>query len=246
MTDDNVVLRDWTDPIFSEEEGVWIYKDILRSGKPGEAIIYKWFNGSGTFMAGALGDNPNGQKLFKSFKTTPDENYKNFDYDTYYEKVFRPIAIKGESKITPFKRFNAKMYEDMGNQGPFGGMLLPFDYNVYYETGKPKESVAKAVQDPLIQMMYGPLFKYYMMDKFMYFMGIEKGWTIPFSGKMEARWMRQDATLMINHSITKESMACESCHTSKEKGVMSYEDLGYTLERIKDLRNLEELKLIKK
>jgi len=246
LTDENVVLRDWTEPVFSEEEGVWVYKDILRSGKAGEAIIYKWFNGSGTFMAGALGDNPNGLKKFKAFKTNPDENFKNFDYDSYYEKVFRPIAMRGKSKITPFKRFNAKMYEDMGNQGPFGGMLLPFDYNVYYETGKPVDSVMKAVDDPLIKLMYGNMFKYYMMDKFMYFMGIEKGWTIPFSKKIEPKWMRQDATLMINHSITKEAMNCDSCHTSKEKGVMAFEELGYPESRIKDLRNLEELKLIEK
>ena len=104
----------------------------------------------------------------------------------------------------------------------------------------------KATDDPLIKMMYGNMFKYYMMDKFMYFMGIEKGWSIPFSGKIEPKWMRQDATLMINHSITKEAMKCDSCHTSKEKGVMAFEELGYPESRIKDLRNLEELKLIEK
>jgi hypothetical protein len=78
----------------------------------------------------------------------------------------------------------------------------------------------------------------------MYYMGIEKGWTIPFSGSMETRWIRQDATLMVNHSIIKEAMKCESCHTSQGRGVMSFEDLGYSEERTKDLRNLEELKLI--
>ena len=134
----------------------------------------------------------------------------------------------------------------MGNQGPFGGMLLPFDYNVYYETGDTEKSVAKAVEDPLIQMMYGNMFKYYMMDKFMYFMGISKGWTIPFSGKIEPRWMRQDATLMINHSITKDAMKCESCHASKERGVIPFEELGYPEDRVKDLRNLKELQLIQR
>lgn len=244
LTDDNVVLRDWTEPVFNEEEGVYVYKDILRSGKPGEAIVYKWFNGIGTFMAGALGDNPNGANLFKAFTTNPDEPFKNFNYAEYYEKVFRPIAKQGKSRITPFKRFNAKMYEDMGNQGPFGGMLLPFDYNTYYETGKPEDAVKKAVSDPLIQMMYGRMFKWYMMDKFMNLMGIEKGWSIPFSQKMEGKWMRQDATLMVNHSITKKAMQCEECHADKSKGVMPFEELGYTESRVKDLRNLEELKLI--
>ena len=244
LTDDNVVLRDWTEPVFNEEEGIWIYKDVLRSGKPGEAITYRWHNGNGTFMAGALGDNPNGLNLYKAFTTHPDEPYKNFDYASYYEKTMRPIAKMGKSKIAPFKRFNAKMYEDMGNQGPFGGMLLPFDYNVYYETGKPKDAVMKAMNDPLIVMMYGSVFKAYMMDAFMHYMGIEKGWTIPFGGKIEEKWMRQEATLMLNHSITKDAMKCESCHAPKEKGILPFEELGYPTERVDDLRNLKELKMI--
>lgn len=245
LTDDNVVLRDWTEPVFSEEEQIWVYKDILRSGKPGEALIYRWHNGNGSFMAGALGDNPNGLNLYKAFTTHPDEPYATFDYASYYEKTFRPIGRMGKSKISPFKRFNAKMYEDLANQGPFGGMLLPFDYNVYYETGDPKAAVAKAMDDPIIKMMYGMVFKKYMMDDFMYYMGIDKGWTIPFSGKIEGKWMRQDATLMLNHSITKDAMKCESCHAGKEKGVMPFEELGYPEPRVKDLRNLEELKMVK-
>jgi hypothetical protein len=245
LTDDNVVLRDWTQPVFHEEEGIWTYRDLLRSGKPGEALVYRWHNGSGTFMAGALGDNPNGLKLYRAFTTTPDTPYRNFDYASYFENVLRPIASQGKSKIAPFKRFNAKMYEDMANQGPFGGMLLPFDYNVYYETGNPQASVRKAMEDPIIQMMYGTIFKTYMMDDFMKYMGIEKGWTIPFSGRIEAKWMRQDATLMLNHSITKEAMQCESCHASKEQGVMPFEELGYPAERVTDLRNLRELQMVK-
>ena len=244
LTDDNVVLRDWTDPVFVPEEGIWIYKDLLRSGKPGEAIVYRWHNGDGTFMAGALGDNPNGLNLYTAFKTTPDSAYATFDYASYYEKTFRPLAKMGKSKIAPFKRFNAKMYEDMGNQGPFGGMLLPFDYNVYYETGDPKAAVRKAAEDPLIKMMYGRVFKMYMMDDFMHYMGIDKGWTIPFSGNIEARWMRQDATLMVNHSITRDALKCEACHAPKDKGVMPFEELGYPPDRVKDLRNLPELKMV--
>jgi hypothetical protein len=245
LTDDNVVLRDWTDPVFNAEEQIWVYRDILRSGKPGEALIYRWHNGNGSFMAGALGDNPNGLNLYTSFETHPDTPYASFDYAAYYERTFRPIAKTGKSKISPFKRFNAKMFEDMGNQGPFGGMLLPFDYNTYYETGNPKAAVMKAMDDPIIKMMYGSVFKAYMMDAFMNYMGIEKGWTIPFSGRIEGKWMRQDATLMLNHSITKDAMKCESCHAAKEKGVMPFEELGYPVNRVKDLRNLEELKMVK-
>ena len=246
LTDDNVVLRDWTEPVFNEEEGLWVYKDILRSGKPGEALVYRWHNGTGTFMAGALGDNPNGLNLYRAFTTIPDRPHEKFDYASYYEKTFRPIAKTGKSRIAPFKRFNAKMYEDMGNQGPFGGMLLPFDYNVYYETGNPKAAVLKAMQDPIIQMMYGTMFKVYMMDAFMHYMGIEKGWNTDFKGKtIQAKWMRQDATLMLNHSIQKDALQCETCHASKDKGTMPFEELGYPEARVIDLRNLEELKLVR-
>ncbi len=244
LTDDNVVLRDWTDPVFSAEEGIWIYRDLLRSGKPGEAITYRWHNGDGTFMAGALGDNPNGLGLYRAFTTHPDSAFRSFDYAGYYERTFRLLGRRGKSRISPFKLFNAKMYEDMGNQGPFGGMLLPFDYNVYYEQGKPREAVLKALDDPIIRMMYGPMFKAYMMDAFMHYMGIGKGWKIPFSGRLEGRWMRQDATLMLNHSIVKDGLECESCHAVKDKGVMPFESLGYPPARIADLRNLEELKLL--
>ncbi len=244
LRDDNVVLRDWTDPVYDAREGIWLYRDLLRSGKPGEAIVYRWFNGEGTFMAGALGDNPNGLRLYRAFTTTPSPAFSGFDYAGYYEKVFRPIADMGKSKIAPFKRFNAKMYEDLGNQGPFGGMLLPFDYNVYYETGKPRDAVFKAVSDPLIQKMYGRMFKWYMMDDFMHYMGIDKGWTIPFSGKIEGKWMRQDATLMLSHSVTKDALKCRQCHAPRGEGIMPFEELGYPADRVNDLRNLQELKMI--
>jgi hypothetical protein len=244
LTDDNVVLRDWTDPVYEEEEGIWVYRDLLRSGKPGEAIVYRWHNGNGSFMAGALGDNPNGLNLYRAFTTNPDAPFAKFDYASHYEEKIRPVTRMGKSKIAPFKRFNAKMFEDMDNQGPFGGMLLPFDYNTYYETGNPKAAMMKAMSDPIIKMMYGPIFEFYMMDDFMYYMGIEKGWTWPFAGKVEAKWMRQDATLMLNHSITKEALQCESCHAPKEKGVMPFEELGYPPERVRDLRDLKELQMV--
>jgi hypothetical protein len=244
LTDDNVVLRDWTEPVFNSAEGIWLYKDVLRSGKPGEAIVYRWHNGAGTFMAGALGDNPNGLGMYRAFVTTPDAAYAGFDYAAYYEKTFRPITRMGKSKIAPFKRFNARMFEDLDNQGPFGGMLLPFDYNVYYETGNPRNAVLRAMDDPIIKLMYGAIFKQYMMDDFMHYMGIAKGWTIPFKGRIAPKWMRQDATLMLNHSITKDALECRSCHAPQDQGIMPFEQLGYPPGRVADLRQLEELKMI--
>jgi hypothetical protein len=40
-------------------------------------------------------------------------------------------------------------------------------------------------------------------------------------------------------------MKCESCHAEKGKGIMPFEELGYPVDRVKDLRNLEELKMVK-
>jgi hypothetical protein len=239
LTDDNVVLRDWTEPVFNADEGIWTPKDVLRSGAPGEAIVYRWHNGSGTFMAGALGDHPDGQKRYRAFTTTPDSAFSGFDYLGYYERVFRPLAASGHSKIAPFKRFNAKMYEDLDNQGPFGGMILPVDYNTYYETGDPRDAVRKAMEDPIIQLMYGTVFKHYLMDDFMHYMGIAQGWSIPFKGQFAGRWMRQDATLMINHSITRDAFRCRSCHTAKARGILPFEDLGYSPDQVTALRSLD-------
>jgi hypothetical protein len=60
LEDNNVVLRDWVHPTWDEEEGIWEPTDIYRSGKPGKGLIYLWFNGNGTFLANALGNNPEG------------------------------------------------------------------------------------------------------------------------------------------------------------------------------------------
>ncbi|KOR27511.1 hypothetical protein TI03_06745 [Achromatium sp. WMS1] len=83
-----------------------------------------------------------------------------------------------------------------------------------------------------------------MMDDFMRYMGIEEGWTIPFNGNIAGKWMRQDATLMLNHSISKNAHQCTACHNDKEHGIMPFERLGYPPARVKDLRNLREMALL--
>ncbi|MDD5087411.1 MAG: cytochrome c3 family protein [bacterium] len=236
---DNIVLRDWANPVYNEEKGLWLPKNVLVSGSPKEAMTFRWFNGQGTFMAGGLGDNPNGEKLYRAFKTNPDPPYADFGYSAYYEEHFRPIAALETSRIQPFKRFNARMFEDLNNQGPFGGMLLPFDYNVYYETGDPKAAVLKAVEHPLIQDMYGPVFKAYMMDQFMAYMAVD-GWNTNFDpNKIEPRWMRQDATLMINHGIQKRGRSCAECHT-RDGGLLDFRALGYPEDDAEMLATLME------
>ena len=50
LQNDNVVIRDWIHPVWNEEEGVYIFSDMLQSGKPGVGFAFLWFNGNGTFL----------------------------------------------------------------------------------------------------------------------------------------------------------------------------------------------------
>jgi hypothetical protein len=290
LEDVNVVLRDWVHPEFEKHEGIHAPTDIYRSGKPGKGFTYLWFNGNGTFLANALGDNPNGLKLYNPFFNQmtrindPEviaevrhialelkKHYPDLDVEKYVEsaintlsqltpemlekrkteveKNLRPLMQMGESKIYPFKLFNAYMYEDLTNRGPYGAMILPFDYNVYYETGKPKDAVKTAIQNPIVKRMYEAPFKYYMMDEFMKYFGVGE-WKTEFplqNGKLknvEPRWMRQMGTLMVNHGITRDAFECVDCH--QENGIMDFEALGYRPERVKDLENLPELEELMK
>jgi hypothetical protein len=285
LQDKNVVLRDWTHPTFNKEEGIWTPVDIYRSGKPKKGFTYLWFNGNGTFLANAIGANPNKNPSYNPLMnqlvkiTDPEiidevrkqaielkKLYPNIDVDEYVhfatnplsqmskeyldkrkkmiEKYIRPIMNKGISKIYPFKLFNAMMYEDLGNEGPYGAMILPFDYNVYYSTGKTKESVKKAISHPIVKRMYEAPFKYYMMDEFMRYFGIPE-WNTKYpiqNGNLvnvQPKWMRQMGTLMVNHGITKDAFKCHDCHT--EDGILDFKALGYTDKRVKELQKLPEL-----
>ncbi|GJQ63223.1 MAG: hypothetical protein SCALA702_22760 [Melioribacteraceae bacterium] len=284
LQDYNVVLRDWTNPVWNEEEGLYEFTDILRSGDPGVGFTFLWFNGNGTFLANALGNNPNGSEdynpLMEQIAGIDDEetiakirqNIKSLladhdiDIDEYMEgfintlsqmspemrerriemldKNIKPLQNQGKSKLYPFKLFNARMYEDMTNEGPFGAMILPFDYPTYYETGKPLDAVKKAIQHPIVKRMYETPFKMYMMDEFMKYFGVGEWKTeypIDDDGNLrnvEAKWMRQYGTLMVNHGITKKGRQCIDCHS--EEGILNYEKLGYDEERAEMLRNLPE------
>ncbi len=290
LEDVNVVMRDWVHPEFEKHEGIFAPTDIYRSGEPGKGFTYLWFNGNGTFLANALGDNPNGLKLYDPFMnqmtkiTDPEviaeirhtamelkKHYPDMDVDKYVESAvntlsqltpemlekrkreveanLRPLMQMGESKIYPFKLFNAYMYEDLTNRGPYGAMILPFDYNVYYETGETKEAVKTAIQNPIVKRMYETPFKIYMMDEFMKYFGVDE-WNTDFplqDGELknvEPRWMRQMGTLMVNHGITKDAFDCEDCH--QKNGIMDFKALGYRPERVKDLENLPELETLMK
>ena len=287
LQDENVVLRDWVHPIWNEEEGIYVPTDIYRSGETNKGFIFLWFNGYGTFLANALGDNPsnpghydplnkqlaeiNDPEIVESIRKAAYElkrTYKDLNVEEYVrlathpleqlspemlakrkemiEKNIKPLMRKGESKIYPFKLFNAYMYEDMSNQGPFGAMILPFDYPTYYETGNSSLSVLTAVKNPIIKRMYELPFKEFMMDDYMHYFGVDE-WKTEYpikNGKLvhvEPHWMRQMGTLMINHGITSKGRTCQECHSPN--GILDFKALGYSAERIKDLTNLPELKL---
>lgn len=284
---ENVVLRDWVNPTWNNEEGIYTPTDILRSGKVGIGYDYFWFNGTGTFLAGALGANPDYKDKTKNlynvymnqYVTAPSKealeqikdnvkkyfNYSDMELADYLMPIKNPLSQltsaliqkrqkltndnllplqnKGESKIYPFKLFNARMYEDMSNSGPYGAMILPFDYNTYYETGNSLASMKKAIQNPIVKRMYQLPFKEYMMNDFMHYFGVDN-WSdeYPIDDKgnlrnVEAKWMRQNATLMLNHGITKKAHTCIDCHS--QNGIMDFERLGYPKERAKKLRNLK-------
>jgi hypothetical protein len=94
---------------------------------------------------------------------TLKQRYPDIDVDAYVRMATEPLSQlspemlakrrqmidtnlraamnDGESRIYPFKPFNAMMFEDMNNQGPFGAMILPFDYATYYETGEAEDAV---------------------------------------------------------------------------------------------------------
>jgi len=288
---ENVVLRDWVNPTWNKEEGMFTPTDILRSGKVGIGFDYFWFNGNGTFLAGALGANPDYKDKTKNlynvymnqYVTAPSKeamqqikdnvkkyfNYSDMDLADYLMPIKNPLTQltsgliqkrdkltndnliplqnKGESKIYPFKLFNARMYEDMSNSGPYGAMILPFDYNIYYETGNSLASMKKAIQNPIVRRMYQYPFKKYMMDDFMHYFGVEK-WSdvypIDDNGNLrnvQPKWMRQYATLMVNHGITVKGRTCTDCHS--QNGIMNYEKLGYSKNKSKKLRELKGINL---
>jgi len=265
----SVVLIDWANPIFHDKEGIWTPNPLLVSGDVRTAVGYLWYNGSGTFLANALGDNPANpgtydplMKVLTQYNKLPGLNIQgggiennNFLSQLSPEMLekrrimvdanIRPHQKKGKSKIYPFHLFNAIMYEDMNNQGPFGAMILPFDYTTYFETGNPKKSMETAIKHPMVKRMYQWPFKAYMMDEFMRYFGISEGWKTDYPldadypGKIEPHWMRQMGTIALNHGVSNRGWGCSVCHTA-ENGLLDFNSLGYTKQQANKLQNLPE------
>ncbi|MEW5803358.1 MAG: hypothetical protein AB1847_14790 [bacterium] len=246
---DSATLRDFSDPVFEEDPGIYLYHDLKKETEPGKGIVYVWWNGDASFLGNPIGDNPNGANLYRFYQPAhvwPE--FKDFDYEAWYEKVMRPIAKKGRaSKIYPVKLFNGKQHIDLGNIGPFGGMFVPYNLPIYYTKGDPDLAASKEMEKSMMKKMYGWMFDIYLMNKFMTFMddGSKEyltGWNTKSyqdvlnmtRGKVEARWIPQDASLEINHAIRRKgALSCTDCHTPH--GVLDWKALGYTQDQIREL-----------
>ncbi len=239
---DNATMRDFNTPLFEEDHGIWVYSDIVKDTEPGSGIVYLWWNGDGTFLGNAIGDNPNGRDLYKFYNPThiwPE--FADYDYDSWYENKMRPIAKNGRpSKLYPMKLFNGKQHIDLQNITPFGGMYLPYNLPTYYTTGDPDKAAGIEMQHSMMKRMYGWMFKYYMMDKFMSYMDADQwnGDSYDDASRLinvEARWIPQDASMEISHAIRREgSLSCNNCHAAN--GIIDFKFLGYDEDEVVDLK----------
>ncbi len=237
---DNATRRDFSNTVFEEKAGIYIYNDVAKEVAPGKGIGYVWWDGDATFLGNPIGENPNGAKLYRFYNPTniwPE--FKDFDYAKWYEEYMRPIASKKPSKLYAMKFFNGRQHIDLQNIGPFGGMFVPYNLPTYYVTGNPDLAAKIEEQKSMMKKMYGKVFDVYLMNKFLKFMYID-GWNtkaykdVIAGNKVEARWLPSDAMLEISHSIRKNgAFTCKDCHTIN--GVLDWKALGYTAEEIKKL-----------
>jgi len=239
---DNVTRRDFSTTEFEDDPGIHIYNDELKENAPGRGIAYVWWNGDCTFLGNPIGDNPNGADLY-SFYKAPHRwpEFQDFDYSLWYENVMRPIAQAGRpSKIYPMKRFNGRQHIDLGNIGPFGGMFVPYNLPDYYRNGNPGQAARLEMDKSMMGMMYGWMFKFYMLDRFMSYMAIDSWNTgsyddVKAGRNTDPRWLPTDAMLEISHAIRLEgALSCDNCHGPQ--GVMDWAELGYTPEEIIKLK----------
>jgi hypothetical protein len=234
LHEDNATMRNFGKTVYEEYPGIYIYDDSVKETGPGKGIEYRWWNGDATFLGNPIGDNPNGSNLYRFYTANQVwPEYADFDYSTWYEEVMRPIARKGRpSKLYAMKKFNGKQHIDLANMGPFGGMFVPYHLPTYYLTGDPDRAAAAEMEKSMMAMMYGSMFKYYMLNRFMSFMAID-GWnTESFDDvremtNVQPRWIPNDASLEISHAIRKQgALSCGNCHSPE--GILDFKELGYT------------------
>jgi hypothetical protein len=230
---DNATMRDFSKPIFEEHPGIWVYTDIEKETEPGKAMKYVWWNGDATFLGNAIGDNPHGGTGYR-FYNPPHvwPEFAGFDYDTWYDKIMRPISQQRPSKLYPLKVYNGKQHIDLQNMGPFGGMFVPYNLPVYYTSGSPDKAAQAEMAKPMMAMMYGWMFKVYMMDRFMRYMAVDSWNTGVYEDvkalrQVEPRWIPSDASMEISHAIRRQgALTCANCHSPV--GVIDWKMLGYS------------------
>ena len=236
LHEDNVTRRDFAVTEFEEDPGIHIYHDSEKKTQPGEGLAYRWWNGDATFLGNPIGDNPNGADLYRFYDADHAwPEFADFDYAGWYDTVMRPIAKAGRpSKLYAMKRFNGRQHIDLQNMGPFGGMFVPYNLPEYYRYGNPDQAARIEMDKSMMGMMYGVMFKIYMLDKFMSFMDID-GWDtgsymdVRAGRKVEPRWIPTDAMMEVSHAIRLEgALSCNDCHGPD--GVLDWVALGYTPE----------------
>ncbi len=234
---DNATRRDFAKPELEADAGLYVYTDVEKETAPGKGIHYAWWTGDGTFLGNPIGDNPNGKRLYSFYKVQNKwPEFAGFDYAGWYEKTMRPIAARKPSKLYPLKLYNGRQHIDLQNIGPFGGMFVPYNLPTYYATGDPGKAAQAEVAKPMMKMMYGAMFKYYLMNRFMSYMDID-GWNtgsyedVLHLRKVEPRWIPTDALMEVDHAIRREgALSCGQCHAPD--GVMDWKDLGYADDEI--------------
>lgn len=233
LHEDNATMRDFSNTTYEVEAGLYVYTDAAKETKPGKGIKYAWWNGDATFLGNPIGDNPNGKDLYRFYDPQHKwPEYKDFDYAAWYERVMRPIAKAGRpSKLYAMKLYNGKQHIDLQNMGPFGGMFVPYNLPTFLSTGDPSAAAKKEMQHGMMKMMYGFMFKYYLMDKFMSYMDVPSWNTGSYAEaselkKTEPRYIPNDALLEISHSIRREgALTCRDCHSAS--GILDFKQLGY-------------------
>lgn len=230
---DNASRRDFAVTEFEDDPGIFIYHDEAKLSAPGEGLAYVWWNGDATFLGNPIGDNPNGAGLYRFYDAAHRwPEFADFDYAGWYEQVMRPIARQRPSQLYAMKRFNGRQHIDLGNIGPFGGMFVPYNLPLYYRDGDAAAAARAELAKPMMGMMYGWMFKLYLLDRFMAFMAID-GWnTAAYADaragrNVEARWLPTDAMLEVSHGIRRDgALGCDRCHGPD--GVLDWAALGYT------------------
>lgn len=106
-------------------------------------------------------------------------------------------------------------------------------------SSNPEKALSIEMEKGVMSMMYGTMFKYYLLNKSLSFIDIDDWNTsahddIRQAKNVQARWIPNDASLEISHAIRREgAFTCANCHS--RSGILNWKELGYTDEEIESL-----------